>query len=43
MLKANGEQPFESQYIPINPDHLAAENYKIYLAQHRQLIAARLN
>ena len=40
---ANGEQPFESQCIPTDPDLLTVERYKAFLAERRRLIAARLN
>jgi hypothetical protein len=41
--KANGEQPFESQCIPTNPDVLTVERYKAFLAERRRLITERLN
>jgi hypothetical protein len=41
--KANGEQPFESQCIPTDPDLLTVERYKVFLAERRRLIAERLN
>jgi len=41
--KANGEQPFESQCIPTDPDLLTVERYKAFLAERRRLIAERLN
>jgi hypothetical protein len=41
--EANGEQPFESQCIPTNPDVLTVERYKAFLAERRRLIAERLN
>jgi hypothetical protein len=39
--KANGEQPFESQCIPTDPDLLTVERYKAFLAERRRLIAER--
>lgn len=41
--KANGDQPFESQCIPTDPDLLTVERYKAFLAERRRLIAGRLN
>ena len=41
--KANGEQPFESQCIPTDPNLLTVERYKAFLAERRRLIAERLN
>ena len=41
--KANGEQPFESQCIPTDPNLLTVERYKAFLAARRRLIAERLN
>jgi hypothetical protein len=41
--KANGDQPFESQCIPTDPDLLTVERYKAFLAERRRLIAERLN
>ncbi|MCP9941762.1 DUF262 domain-containing protein [Cyanobium sp. ATX 6E8] len=41
--KANGEQPFQSQCIPTDPEVLAIERYKAFLAERRRLIAERLN
>jgi hypothetical protein len=41
--EANGEQPFESQCIPTDPDVLTIERYKAFLAERRRLIAERLN
>ncbi len=41
--EANGEQPFESQCIPTDPEVLAIERYKAFLAERRRLIAERLN
>lgn len=41
--KANGEQPFESQCIPTDPEVLTIERYKAFLAERRRLIAERLN
>jgi len=41
--KVNGEQPFESQCIPTDPDLLTVERYKAFLAERRRLIAERLN
>lgn len=40
--KANGDQPFESQCIPTDPDLLTVERYKAFLAERRRLIAERL-
>jgi hypothetical protein len=41
--EANGEQPFESQCIPTDPEVLTIERYKAFLAERRRLIAERLN
>lgn len=41
--RANGEQPFESQCIPTDPNLLTVERYKAFLAERRRLIAERLN
>jgi hypothetical protein len=41
--KANGEQPFESQCIPTDPNLLTVERYRAFLAERRRLIAERLN
>ena len=41
--EANGEQPFESQCIPTDPNLLTVERYKAFLAERRRLIAERLN
>jgi len=41
--KANGEQPFESQCIPTDPNLLTVESYKAFLTERRRLIAERLN
>jgi len=41
--KANGEQPFESQCIPTDPEVLTIERYKAFLAERRRLITERLN
>jgi hypothetical protein len=41
--KANGDQPFESQCIPTDPNLLTVERYKVFLAERRRLIAERLN
>jgi hypothetical protein len=41
--EANGEQPFESQCIPTEPNLLTVERYKAFLAERRRLIAERLN
>lgn len=41
--KANGEQPFESQCIPTDPNLLTVESYKAFLGERRRLIAERLN
>lgn len=41
--KANGDQPFESQCIPTDPEVLTIERYKAFLVERRRLIAERLN
>jgi len=41
--KANGDQPFESQCIPTDPNLLTVERYKTFLVERRRLIAERLN
>jgi hypothetical protein len=41
--KANGEQPFQSQCIPTDPEVLTIERYKAFLAERRRLITERLN
>jgi hypothetical protein len=41
--EANGDQPFESQCIPTDPNLLTVERYKAFLAERRRLIAERLN
>ena len=41
--KANGDQPFESQCIPTDPNLLTVERYKRFLTERRRLIAERLN
>ncbi|MCS5694257.1 DUF262 domain-containing protein [Cyanobium sp. FGCU-6] len=41
--KANGDQPFESQCIPTDPNLLTVEGYKAFLTARRRLIAERLN
>ena len=41
--EANGEQPFESQCIPTDPNLLTVERYKAFLVERRRLIAERLN
>ena len=41
--QANGEQPFESQCIPTEPNLLTVERYKAFLAGRRRLITERLN
>jgi hypothetical protein len=41
--KANGDQPFESQCIPTDPNLLTVERYKAFLAERRRLIVERLN
>jgi hypothetical protein len=41
--ESNGEQPFESQCIPTEPNLLTVERYKAFLAERRRLIAERLN
>jgi len=38
-----GAEPFAAQCIPTDPELLALDHYKTFLAQRRQLIAARLN
>jgi hypothetical protein len=41
--KANGDQPFESQCIPTDPNLLTVEHYKAFLTERRRLVAERLN
>lgn len=41
--EANGEQPFESQCIPTDPEVLTIGRYKAFLAERRRLITERLN
>ncbi|MCP9883346.1 DUF262 domain-containing protein [Cyanobium sp. Alchichica 3B3-8F6] len=41
--KANGEQPFQSQCIPTDPEVLTIGRYKAFLVERRRLIAERLN
>lgn len=41
--KANGDQPFESQCIPTDPEVLTIERYRAFLSERRRLITERLN
>ncbi|NQW40153.1 MAG: DUF262 domain-containing protein [Cyanobacteria bacterium] len=41
--KANGDQPFESQCIPTDPEVLTIQRYRAFLSERRRLITERLN
>ena len=43
IVAKNGSAPLETQRIPIDPNLLTIENYKLFLAKRREMIADALN
>jgi hypothetical protein len=43
IVAKDGSAPFETQRIPIDPNLLTIENYKLFLAKRREMIADALN